>query len=327
MRARWERARRSLWAHVQTCRPYTLCYPVLVGVAGAGVGGAAGLAEFVIAGCGPAFGWLSGHYLGDYFDRELDRVAKPQRPIPSGRLPAGTALTCGIGFAVGAAALLTWANWRTLLLVVVALGGIVAYSRFCKARGLSGNLVRGLITALAFLIGAMVVDPLPGWPAVVFSVVFLLHDTASNLVGTLRDVDGDRAAGYRSVPVRYGMRYATRLTTVLYVSAIVTAAFGLLLPHRPGYPVLLAAAACVGLVAVLPLLWLAPTLSQARALRAHELLVAERLVLAGAVLARTVPAVTVGSLLVLVLVFSLWTQAVMRSKHEIAADDKETQPT
>ncbi|MGW1679195.1 UbiA family prenyltransferase [Saccharopolyspora sp. NPDC002376] len=300
---------------------------MLVGVAGAGVGGASGLTEFAIAGCGTALGWLAGHYLGDYFDRELDRIAKPQRPIPSGRLAPRTALACGTGLAIAAAVLLAWANWRTLLLVVLALSGIVAYSKFCKARGFSGNLVRGLITALAFLIGAMVVTPLPGWAAVAFSVVFLLHDAASNLVGTLRDVDGDRAAGYRSVPVRSGIRHATRLAAALYAATIVTAALGLLLPHRLGYPVLLVVAACVGSVAVLPLLSLAPTLTQARALRAHELLVAERLVLASAVLARTVPAATVVPLLGLMLVFSLWTQASMRSKYEIAADDKEGQPT
>ncbi|MER7016292.1 UbiA family prenyltransferase [Saccharopolyspora sp. NPDC000359] len=283
-------------------------------------------AEFAVAGCGTAFGWLAGHYIGDYYDRELDRIAKPQRPIPSGRLAAGTALACGIGLAVAAVVLLAWANWRTVVLVGLALGGIVAYSRFCKARGLSGNLVRGVITALAFLIGAMVAAPLPGWSAIAFSVVFLLHDAASNLVGTLRDVDGDRAAGYRSVPVRSGVRHAARLAAVLYGAAIATAALGLLLPHRPGFPVLLGAAACVGLFAVLPLPFLAPTLSQARALRAHEFLVAERLVLASAVLARTVPPLVVGSLLVLALVFSLWTQAAMRSAHEIPTD-KEVQPT
>ncbi|MER5389627.1 UbiA family prenyltransferase [Saccharopolyspora sp. NPDC002686] len=300
---------------------------MLVGVAGAGAGGASRLTEFAIAGCGTALGWLAGHYLGDYFDRDLDRIAKPQRPIPSGRLSPKTALAFGTGLAIAAAVLLAWANWRTLVLVALALGGIVAYSKFCKARGLSGNLVRGLIIALAFLIGAMVVNPLPGWTAVVFSVVFLLHDAASNLVGTLRDVDGDRAAGYRSVPVRSGIRHATRLTAALYAAAIVAAAIGLLLQHRVGYPVLLVVAACIGSVAVLPLVSLAPTLTQVRALRAHELLVAERLVLASAVLARTVPAITVVPLLGLTLLFSLWSQAAMRSKYEIAADDKEGQPT
>lgn len=325
MRDGWARARRIAWAHVQTSRPYTLCYPVLVGVAGAGTTGTAGLGEFVLAGCGTAFGWLAAHYLGDYFDRNLDEVAKPQRPIPSGRLSPGTAIACGIAFALGSAALLTWANARALPLVLLALCGIVAYSRFCKASGLSGNLVRGLVTALAFLIGSMVAAPLPGGPAITFALVFLVHDTASNLVGTMRDVEGDRAAGYRSVPVRKGMGRAARLAAGLYVSAILIAALGSFLPHRAGFPVLLAVAACAGLVAVLPLVRLAPAMSQARALRAHELLVAERLVLAAAVLARTVPLPAVVAVLVPALVFSLWTQAVMRSRHEIA--DEEALPT
>lgn len=321
----WDRARRNLWAHVQTCRPYTLSYPVLVGIAGAGTTGVAGLAEFTVAGAGTAFGWLAAHYLGDYFDRELDKVAKPQRPIPSGRLAPDVALATGVGFATAAAVLLAWSNVRTLPLVVLALSGVVAYSRFCKARGVSGNLVRGLITATAFLIGAMVAAPLPGWTALGFSLVFLLHDTASNLVGTMRDVDGDRAAGYRSVPVQRGQRHAARLAVLLHVSALGIAVLGLVLPHRPGYPVLLVVAACAGLFAVVPLLWLAPALSQARALRAHELLVAERLVLAAAILARTVPAFAALGLLVPVLAFTAWTQTVMRARHEIA--DEEVLPT
>ncbi|WP_406693267.1 UbiA family prenyltransferase [Saccharopolyspora sp. ID03-671] len=313
--------RTALWAHVQTSRPYTLSYPVLVGVAGAGVSGSAGFAEFALAGSGTAFGWLSAHYLGDYFDRDLDRLAKPQRPIPSGRLAPGTAVFCGVGFALASATVLTWANSLTLPLVLLALCGIVAYSRFCKAIGLSGNLVRGLVTALAFLIGSMVADPLPGWSAVAFALVFLLHDTASNLVGTMRDVDGDRSAGYRSVPVRKGQRYAARLAVGLYVAAIGIAMPALLWPHRPGFALLLTIAAGAGLIAVLPLVRLAPTLSQARALRAHEILVVERLVLAAAILARTVPLPVVLALLVPVLVFSTWTQAVMRSRHEIPDEE------
>ncbi len=310
---------RAIVAHVQTWRPYTLCYPALVGVAGASLAGANRFGEFAAAAAGPALGWLAGHYLGDYFDRDLDAIAKPQRPIPSGRLSPRAALVGGIGCALGSAIVVTVANWRALVLFVLAMTGIVAYSRVCKGRGISGNLVRGLITTLAFLVGAMTVRALPPWPALVLSVVFLLHDTSSNLIGAIRDVEGDRAGGYRSVPASRGVPFAVGLALALYAGALVLAALGALLPiaHRLPYLVLVVLAAGLGVTAIVPLLRLTPDVVQVRALRAHQLLVIERLVLASAVIATGLDIRTVVFVLVPVLLFSGLTQAAMRARHEL----------
>lgn len=328
----WITLRRAVVAHVQTWRPYTLCYPALVGAAGASLAGADRVSQFAAAAAGPALGWLAGHYLGDYFDRELDAIAKPQRPIPSGRLSPSAALASGIVCAAGSAVVVALANWRALVLFALAMAGIVAYSRVFKGLGISGNLVRGLITTLALLVGTMVVRMFPPWPAFALSVVFLLHDTSSNLIGTVRDVEGDRAGGYRSVPAQHGVPFAVRLALGLYASAITVAALGALLPlaHRIPYLALLAMAAAIGLVAIVPLLRLTPAHTQVRALRAHKLLVIERLVLAGAVIAIDLPLSTVLVLLVLVVLFSGLTQAAMRSRHELppaAAKDRKAYQT
>lgn len=310
---------RTVVAHVQTWRPYTLCYPALVGAAGAGLVGANRPGEFAAAAAGPALGWLAGHYLGDYFDRELDAIAKPQRPIPSGRLSATAALAGGICCALGSALVVVTANWRALVLFALAMAGIVAYSRVCKGRGIAGNVVRGLITVLAFLVGTMTVHPLPAWPALVLAPLFLLHDTASNLVGAIRDVAGDAAGGYRSVPARRGVPYAVRLALALYCGAIAIAALGALVPlsNRIAYLVMIGCAAGIGVAAIMPLLDMPPAATQLRALRAHKLLVIERLVLACAVLLTGVGVRTAVLVLLPVLVFSGLTQALMRSRHEL----------
>src|SRR5262245_41247002 len=78
-------------AHVQTWRPYTLPYPGLIGLAGAVLGGERVVFRLAMVWLGVTLGWLGGLYLGDWFDRELDAIAKPQRPIPSGRLLPGEA--------------------------------------------------------------------------------------------------------------------------------------------------------------------------------------------------------------------------------------------
>lgn len=315
----WTILRRTVVAHVQTWRPYTLCYPALVGAAGASLAGAHSGAEFAAAAAGPALGWLAGHYLGDYFDRELDAIAKPQRPIPSGRLSPTAALVGGIVCAFGSAVVVLAANWRTLLLFALAMAGIVAYSRVCKGRGLAGNLVRGLITVLAFLVGTMTVQVWPPWQALALAPLFLLHDASSNLVGAIRDVVGDRAGGYRSVPARHGVPFAVHVALALYAAAIVVALLGALLPlaHRAAFLVLVGIAAVIGVTAIVPLLGVTPSATQVRALRAHQLLVIERLVLSGSILVTGVGIGTAVLVLVPVLLFSGLTQAAMRARHEL----------
>ncbi|GAA1403759.1 hypothetical protein GCM10009639_49040 [Kitasatospora putterlickiae] len=102
---RGRRLRRTLTAHVRTWRPYTLWYIGLVGVAGHAVAaGRHGVAQLAAAWAVPTLIWVAAHYLGDYLDRELDAISKPQRPIPSGLIRPRTAVWCGtvLGATTGA---------------------------------------------------------------------------------------------------------------------------------------------------------------------------------------------------------------------------------
>ncbi|CAM03916.1 4-hydroxybenzoate polyprenyltransferase/geranylgeranylglycerol-phosphate geranylgeranyltransferase [Saccharopolyspora erythraea NRRL 2338] len=304
---------------MQTWRPYTSCYPALLGLAGCAVGGGAGRPDaLLVAALAPALGWLSGHYLGDYFDRGLDAIGKPHRPIPSGRLSTEAALYGGLACAALSAVLVVWANWRILPLFAVAMAGIVGYSKVFKRRGIAGNIARGSLTALTLVIGAMVAAPWPPWPLLPVAVGFLLHDTASNLVGTVRDVDGDRAGGYRSVAVHRGVRHAVRLALRLYAGGVALVALGAAWAtvDPAAQLALIAVAAATGVVAFAPLVRAGDVVSARAALRAHELLVAERLVLAAAVVAGAAGGRFAVALVLPVLLFSLLTQALMRARHE-----------
>ncbi|EST38184.1 hypothetical protein N566_08865, partial [Streptomycetaceae bacterium MP113-05] len=313
-------ARAVARAHLETWRPYTLAYPGLVGLAGV----AADPGGHTSAGAAAAWlcctlGWLGGHYLGDYFDRDLDAVSKPQRPIPSGRLGARTARACGLAAVLLAAGVTLAVRWPVVVGVALALAGVVAYSRLLKGRGVLGNAVRGLLTALAVLFGAAVSAPNGGvsWTGVLpAALAFLLHDTASNLVGTLRDVDGDRAGGYRTLPVARGTRTGARVAALLYTAALATALVHTALStHSTAAVALCTAAAGAGGWALVPLLR-SPSPGSRLALRSHEVLVAERLVLAAAVLAGGWGATAALGLLLPALALSILTQRHMRARHE-----------
>jgi 4-hydroxybenzoate polyprenyltransferase len=65
------------------------------------------LAGYAVAGLGsPGLGWLlmstaclygGGVALNDFFDRGLDRIERPERPIPSGRVSSRAAAGLGLG--------------------------------------------------------------------------------------------------------------------------------------------------------------------------------------------------------------------------------------
>jgi geranylgeranylglycerol-phosphate geranylgeranyltransferase len=314
----------TLRAHVETWRPYTLWYIGLVGLGGAALVGVDGQPwRLLAAWAAPTAGWLAGHYLGDYFDRELDAGSKPHRPIPSGRLSTRAAVVCG-GFCVAVlAAISVGGGWPTMLAAVLGVCGIVAYSRSLKARGIAGNLVRGALGAVALLYGACVVGR---WPAaalaslLVLAGVFWLHDTMSNLVGTLRDVDGDRAGGFRTLPVGRGTPFAVWTVVCLYAAMIAAALAGGLLVgvgDRAAYLITLVVVAALGTTALAPLIAHRFDLPVILALRAHEVLVVERLVLASSVVGLGLGIGWQLGLVVPLAALTWWTQSTMRTRHEL----------
>jgi geranylgeranylglycerol-phosphate geranylgeranyltransferase len=316
--------RGTVRAHVETWRPYTLWYVGLVGLGGAAVVGADGpLWRLLAAWAAPTAGWLAGHYLGDYFDRELDAGSKPHRPIPSGRLSPRTAVVCG-GFCVAVLIAISVAGgWPTMAAAVFGVCGIVAYSRWLKARGIAGNLIRGALGAVALLYGACVAGR---WPTslvvlvLVLACVFWLHDTMSNLVGTLRDVDGDEAGDFRTLPVARGVPFAVWTVVCLYVAMIAAAVAGGLLTgsgDRTAYLVTLAVVAVLGTTALAPLIAHRLDLPVIEALRAHEVLVIERLVLASSVVGLGLGVGWQLGLLIPMAALTWWTQSVMRTRHEL----------
>ncbi|MEJ3653051.1 UbiA family prenyltransferase [Actinomycetes bacterium KLBMP 9759] len=311
-------------AHLQTWRPYTVWYVGLLGLAGAGLAGEHRPWGLAVAWATPTVGWLGAHYLGDYLDRDLDAIGKAHRPIPSGRLAPRTALACGVGGMLAVGALATAGGWPTGLIAAGAVAGVFAYSGWLKANGLAGNLVRGLLGALTLLYGAAVV-PAFDWRVLVFAAAFWLHDSASNLVGALRDVAGDRAGGYRTLPVEHGTAAGVWTAVALYTLGIGAAGIGgagiggagIGGGAQAAYLAALAVVAVAGVVAFAPLVRMRAALPVRAALRAHEVLVLERLGLATVVVGLGIGPVPAVVLLAPMAALTWWTQRRMRSWYEL----------
>jgi 4-hydroxybenzoate polyprenyltransferase/geranylgeranylglycerol-phosphate geranylgeranyltransferase len=298
-------------------RPYTLFHPAMLAIAGAEVAsrGAAPWRRAALAAVVTTCGWFAGHYAGDYYDRAIDAVGKPGRPIPSGRVSPGEAFLTMLGLiGLGCAAALALGPANLALAVATTALGI-GYSKLFKARALLGNLDRGVLGACAVAFGALAAGALtPGTALLMLLVV--AHDAATNLVGAVRDVEGDRAAHCRTAPVVYGPTRAVDVTAGLAAAWI---ALGLLLMRllRANRVAVALYAAAVGIAAsaYAPLLATRRTPTRLVAREAHKRLVPERVVLTSAFVATFAPRAALG-LVACGVPVSLALQHLMRDRYE-----------
>jgi geranylgeranylglycerol-phosphate geranylgeranyltransferase len=175
--------------------------------AGDGVWGAVALPA-VAAVLATALATGGGNAINDYFDRDVDAVNRPDRPIPRGAVSARGALAFALALfalAVGAAATLP----RVALAIAVAnAAALAAYTRLFKGLPGVGNAVVALLTGSTFLFGGAAVGrPLaPG--ILVMAGLAAAATLGRELVKDVEDVAGDREAGLRTLPIVAGERPA-----------------------------------------------------------------------------------------------------------------------
>jgi geranylgeranylglycerol-phosphate geranylgeranyltransferase len=308
-------------------RPYTLLWCGLVSLIGACLAygdippmGTSLLIFFI-----PMMGWIAGLYLADYFDRELDMIQKPHRPIPSGRITPKEALVVGALFAVIGLLLTLLLNVMNILLVFVASALVFFYAKLTKARGILGNFNRGALTVTTFFFGMVSIGaPLSSIPLYIWviSLAFFFHDTNSNIIGAIRDVHGDKTGGYKTTPVQYGIKNAlliSLLLSVLYLLLTVgiTRGFNVLQNQFLFYAFLTLGVIVLSIMYII-LFRSQETITRKQALIAHELFVAERIIFASAfivgIASSPVPAIAlfVGSL-----VLTILSQHLLRERYEL----------
>ncbi|MEL6476920.1 MAG: chlorophyll synthase ChlG [Pseudomonadota bacterium] len=154
--------------------------------------------------------------VNDWYDRHVDAINEPDRPIPSGRIPGRWGLRIALGWTVLSLALGAAIGPAALVATCLAVALAWAYSApplRLKANGWLGCATCGLayeslpwITAAAILTG--------GLPDTRVIVIALLYGIGAHGIMTLNDfkaVEGDRRCGIRSLPVMLGPERAAKV--------------------------------------------------------------------------------------------------------------------
>jgi chlorophyll synthase len=168
--------------------------------------------------------------VNDWFDRHVDAINEPDRPIPSGRVGGRWGLYIALIATVISAAVAWLLGPLVFAAALVGLALAWAYSappfRF-KTSGWTGPLVVGLTyEGLSWFTGATVM--LGALPRTEVLTVLVLYSLGAHGIMTLNDfkaVEGDRATGLKSLPVTMGVKGAARFACgVMAVAQIIVIA-------------------------------------------------------------------------------------------------------
>jgi chlorophyll/bacteriochlorophyll a synthase len=178
--------------------------------------------------------------VNDWYDRHVDAINEPNRPIPSGRIPGAW------GFYIA----VIWTVLSFLLATVLGVWGFGAaafglalawaYSAppfRLKGNGWLGNLACGVCYEGVpwFTAAAIVTGGLPDWRIVLFATLYSLGAHGIMTLNDFKSVEGDIKTGVRSLPVQLGVANAARLACAVMALPQIIVIGCLLAWDRPFY--------------------------------------------------------------------------------------------
>jgi chlorophyll/bacteriochlorophyll a synthase len=182
--------------------------------------------------------------VNDWYDRHVDAINEPQRPIPSGRIPGSWGLAIAVIWTLVSLLEATLLGPWGFGAAAVGMALAWAYSApplRLKRNGWWGNAaVAACYEGLPWFTGAAIMTAArPDWRIIALAALYSAGAHGIMTLNDFKSVDGDRVTGIASLPVRLGIEPAARLACV--VMAVPQCAVAALLLHwgRPYHAIVI----------------------------------------------------------------------------------------
>ena len=174
-------------------------------------------------------GFLTGFFVcaysmvvNDAYDVEVDKVNRPERPIPSGEVSLGSAYRFAMVLLLAGLA----CSALSLNLGALAIAAVYAllswiYNAAAKRTGLPGNLIVASSLAIPFIYGGVVSDgSFAGSLLLMMALTAFFSGVGREVVKAMADVEGDAKRGIRSVARSRGQRAAAAVGASFFLLAV-----------------------------------------------------------------------------------------------------------
>ena len=178
-----------------------------------------------------ALGFLTGFFIcgysmvvNDVYDLEVDRVNRPERPIPSGGVsPREASAISYLALAIGLACAAL--SFDLLALAIAAAYALLSwmYNSRAKKTGLPGNLIVASSLAIPFVYGGAVVGGcIGGYLLLMMALTAFFSGVGREVVKAMADVEGDAKRDVRSLARSRGLAFASWVGAAFFLLAVLT---------------------------------------------------------------------------------------------------------
>ena len=168
-----------------------------------------------------------GMIINDYYDIEIDKINRPERPIPRGSITLnqakflwiGTTLI-GIALAIIHSLLFQIGFLNVALAVFFAFIGWL-YAAWGKKAGFIGNIIVSVSFSIGLIYGAVLNNSnVPSYVYFFFLTSFFLLRSREVIKGC-EDVEGDKKEGVKTIAIRIGTKKTTLFSLIFGIMAII----------------------------------------------------------------------------------------------------------
>lgn len=168
----------------------------------------------------------SGMIINDIYDIEIDKINRPERPIPSDRITIDQAKLLfigtygfGIGLAIFHSILFNLGFFNIILAVFFGFIGWV-YAKWGKKSGFMGNIIVSISFSIGLVYGALLNSPILPLYIYYFFLTSAFLLLSREIVKGCEDVEGDKTQGVKTLAIKIGIKKATLISIITEILAI-----------------------------------------------------------------------------------------------------------
>ncbi|MCF8215911.1 MAG: chlorophyll synthase ChlG [Chlorobium sp.] len=158
--------------------------------------------------------------MNDYFDREVDAINEPDRPIPAGKISKSASWLITFGLII--TGFLVALSIHPYVVAIAFVGVLMSHAYSgppirAKRNGWFGNLIVGLAyEGVAWLTGSFAITQgVPSGETIALAIIFSLGAHGIMTLNDFKSVVGDNIRKVASIPVQLGEKKAAILASVI----------------------------------------------------------------------------------------------------------------
>ncbi len=157
-----------------------------------------------------------GNIINDYYDRNVDEINHPERPIPAGEITPNVAVIyAALLFAVGIT-VSYFISTCALLIASYAVFLLLLYESSLKQEGISGNIAVSILVGMLFVFGGVIFGKIPLMTT--FALMAFSANLGREIIKDIEDMEGD--INRKTLPKRIGRHNAANVALISLLTGV-----------------------------------------------------------------------------------------------------------